>query len=192
MKKATFIIILPLFMFLAAWSPASACVGRTLTIGSLGSAEEKLLSQLLAVIINERTGTTVVVEQYGSQKALYDAASAGKVSIFVENTGRALQMLGKTMAGDEEAIYLAVKEDLAERFGLVVLKSFGKSNIENGHFIPVVPASILLDYPALPRVVNRLAGIAEDRDYQKSVSSVSSGGKANRIARDFLLKKRFI
>jgi osmoprotectant transport system substrate-binding protein len=193
MKKT----ILALMLILIFSVPALACVGRTLTIGSLDSADEKLLSHLLSVMINERTGTNVTVEHFASQQALYEAVKRGDVTIFPENTGRALQLLGRKAAGDEEAVYLTVKEELKSQFDLVSLNRFGRSLASPAgqphvYYMPVVAAGILVDYPALPRVINRLAGISEDKDYPGLISAVEAGGKPNRIARDFLKKKRLI
>jgi osmoprotectant transport system substrate-binding protein len=192
MKK----IFLLLLLILTFSAPAFACVGKTLNIGSLDGPDEKLLSHMLAVMINERTGTTVTVEYYNNQQDLYAAVKKGEVSIFTENTNRALQLLGKPVAGDEEAVYTTAKEELRNRFDLVSLSRFGRATAAHGHasyvYMPVVAAGVLIDYPALPRVINKLAGISEDRDYPGLISAMEAGGKPNRIARDFLKKKRFI
>jgi osmoprotectant transport system substrate-binding protein len=192
MKK----IFLLLVLGLTCSAPAFACVGKTLNIGSLDGADEKLLSHMLAVMINERTGTTVTVEYYNNQQDLYAAVKQGEVSIFTENTGRALQLLGKPVAGDEEAVYTTAKEELRNRFDLVSLSRFGRATAAPGHvshvYMPVVAAGVLLEYPALPRVINKLAGISEDRDYPGLIRAMEAGGKPNRIARDFLKKRRFI
>jgi osmoprotectant transport system substrate-binding protein len=183
------------FMILACSAPVLACVGKILTIGSLDGAEDKLFSHMLAVMINERTGTTVNVELFATHRDLYDAVEKGRVTIFAENPTRALRFLGKSPIGNEDAAHATVKEELKNRFNLVSLGTFGKPT-SCGHesciYIPVVAAGILSDYPALPRVINKLTGIAEDRDFPGLLSAMETGGKPNRLSRDFLKKKRYI
>lgn len=194
MKKVILLALTVLVMLFGTNS--FACVGKTLIIGSLTSPNEKLLAQMMAVIINERTGTTVNVEYFDSQKDLYEAIKNKKVNILSENTGRALQVLGMDPAGDADSIYSSVKKEYKEQLQLVMLKPFGQSPDSTGENrfmdVPIVDAAILIDYPALPRVLNKLAGITQKKNYSKLLASVESGDKPNQVARDFLKKKRFI
>ena len=191
------VIQLVLIMFLMLFGTNSfACVGKTLIIGSLTTPNDKLLAQMMAVIINERTGTTVNVEYFASQKELYDAVKDKKVNILSENTGRALGILGMEPAGDADSIYATVKKEYKDQLQLVMLKPFGRSPDSTGGNlymdVPIVDAGILIDYPALPRVLNKLAGITQKKNYSKLLASVEAGDKPTQVARDFLKKKRFI
>lgn len=194
MKKIILLVLAAFFMLFGANS--FACVGKTLIIGSLTTPNEKLLAQMMAVIINERTGTTVNVEYYDSQKELYEAVKKKEVNILSENTGRATQLLGVDVSGDADSIYSAVKKEYKDQLQLVMLKPFGMSPANSGNEaymdVPVIDSSILIDYPALPRVLNKLAGIIQKKNYSKLLASVESGDKPNQVARDFLKKKRFI
>ncbi len=173
-----------------------ACVGKTLVIGSLTSPNDRLLAQMMAVIINERTGTTVNVEYYDSQDKLYEAVKKKEVNILSENTGRAVRFLGLEVSGAADSIYATVKKEYKQQLKLVMLKPFGTSPVTSGNEayqdVPVIDADILVDYPALPRVLNKLAGIMQKRNYAKLIASVESGDKPNQVARDFLKKKRLI
>jgi len=194
MKKSALIFSI---VIIAAFSiKAFACVGRTLTIGSLQSENEKILSQMLSVIINERTGTTVNVEYFDTQQELYEAMKAGKVSILIENTDRALQLLGQAKDKNAQSSYQAVKDAYKEKFDFVLLDAFGESpaDSENKQYLyfPVIPGEILIDYPALPRVVNKLGGVLEDKAYGKLKGTVDAGDKPKSAAKDFLKKKRLI
>ncbi len=194
MKKVILLVLAAVFVLFGVNS--FACVGKTLIIGSLTTPNEKLLAQMMAVIINERTGTTVNVEYFESQKELYEAIKKKEVNILSENTGRAVQILSMDVSGDADSIYSAVKKEYKDQLQLVMLKPFGQSPDVAGENqfmdVPIVDSGILIDYPALPRVLNKLAGITQKKNYSKLVASVESGDKPNQVARDFLKKKRFI
>jgi len=194
MKKSALIL---LFLIITICSiKAFACVGRTITISSLKSHNEQILAQMLSVIINERTGTTVRVEYFDTQQELYDALKTGKVSILIENTDRALQMLQKTKDKNDRNNYLEVKKTYKQKFDFVLLDAFGQAPTDSENkqyfYFPVVTSEILIDYPALPRVVNKLAGILEDKSYGALIGFVESGDKPKSAAKDFLKKKKLI
>lgn len=194
MKKIGILLLSALLVFLAANS--FACVGKTLIIGTLKTPNENLLAQLMAVIITERTGTTVNVEFFDTQEQLQEAIKKREVNIYTENTGRALKQLGLKEEGDAKAIYTAAKEAYRNQLHLVMLKPFGELQgvVDNKPYlyVPVVAEGILVDYPALPRVINKLASVAEDNKFTKVLSGVESGDKPSKVARDFLKRKRFI
>jgi len=194
MKKAT-ILLLSMFLVLTG-SSSFACVGKTLTIGALTTPNDQLLAQMMAVIINERTGTTVNVVNFDDRNKLYEAIKKREVNIFTENTRRAVQQLGIEAAGDADAIYEEVKEKYKEQLHLVLLKPFGQSadDSEDSLFmdVPVIAEGILIDYPALPRVINKLAKIVKEKSYSRVLAAIESGDKPNQAARDYLKKKRII
>lgn len=194
MKKIVFLMLAAFFMLFSV--NAFACVGKTLIIGAVDSANDKLLAQMMAVIISERTGTTVNVKYFEDHKQLFEAVKKREINIFTENTGRALQLLEKEASSDKDLIYTVVKDEFKSQFHLVLLKPFGKLESDAGDQpfidVPIIAAGILIDYPALPRVINKLAGISQDKSYAKLLAAVESGDKPNQVARDFLKKKRYI
>ena len=194
MKKNLILVLTVFFMLFSA--NAFACVGKTLIIGAVDSPNDRLLAQLMSVIITERTGTTVNVQYFEDHTQLFEAVKKREINIFTENTGRALQLLEKEADSDKDLIYKVVKDEFKSQFHLVLLKPFGKgqSDAKDQPFIvvPIIASGVLIDYPALPRVLNKLSGIAEDKNYAKLLAAVESGDKPNQVARDFLKKKRFI
>ena len=194
MKKIVFLILTVCLVLFSANS--FACVGKTLIIGAVNSPNDRLLAQMMAVIITERTGTTVNVEYFDDHTQLFEAVKKREINIFTENTGRALQLLEKAADNDKELIYKVVKDEFKSQFHLVLLKPFGtvQSDAGDSSFVdvPVIASGILIDYPALPRVLNKLKGISQDKNYVKLLAAVESGDKPNQVARDFLKKKRFI
>ncbi|MDT8309780.1 MAG: glycine betaine ABC transporter substrate-binding protein [Bacteroidales bacterium] len=194
MKKFILLVLTVSLVLLSVNS--FACVGKTLIIGAVNSPNDRLLAQMMAVIINERTGTTVNVEYFEDHKQLFEAVKKREINIFTENTGRALQLIEKEAGSDDDMNYLTVKEEFKSQFHLVLLKPFGTLQSDTGAKsfmdVPVIASGILIDYPALPRVLNKLKGIAQDKGYVKLLAAVESGDKPNQVARDFLKKKRFI
>ena len=91
MKK----VLLLLALLSICLPAADACVGKTLYIGAVDSAEGQVLSAILVTIINERTGTTVNTRYYKNSRDLYDAVSANQVDMLIENTARAVRIINK-------------------------------------------------------------------------------------------------
>jgi osmoprotectant transport system substrate-binding protein len=176
-------------------SDADACVGKTLYIGVIDSAEGQVLSEILSAIVNERTGTTVNTRYYKSARELYDAISAKQVDMLIENTANALQVIGIQAEGDLQRTYETVKSVYEKDKGLVWFKPFGflkGVGPVHSHTAPVLKVETLNNYPALPRVVGKLAGTISDETYARLIRSVESGEKAKKVARDFLKSKKLI
>lgn len=176
--------------------PAGACVGRTLNIGALNAADELLLAEILSNIINERTGTTINVRSYQSAQELYEAVARKEVDITVENTSRAMQVLNRPEQADADKAYQAVRAAFDKEKGLVWLKPFGFQRTKSGggasHTAPLLRREVFGDFPALPRVIDKLGGLITDEAYAKMVKSVESGEKPRKAARDFLKAKKLI
>ena len=77
-----------------------------------------------------------------------------------------------------------------------MLKPFGfmkeAGGNERRYYSAVVTEDVLINFPALPRVINKLRGISDDRRFEKVIDSARSGGKMKRVARNFLKKKKLI
>ena len=194
MRKQLVLLLTAVLLVLSG--NAFACVGKTLVIGALSSPNDQLLAQMMAVMINERTGTTVNVVYFDDQQKLYAALDKKEINIISENTGRALQKIGKEVSGDANAVYTSVKEAYKSQLRLIMLKPFGKVDAAAGDKpyvdVAVIAEAILIDYPALPRVIEKLAGISQDKGFPQLLGAVEGGDKPNQVARDFLKKKRFI
>jgi osmoprotectant transport system substrate-binding protein len=189
--KKVLLILAVLFIGL---SEADACVGKTLYIGVVDSVEGRLLSEILSTIINERTGTTVKTRYYKNTRDLYDAIAAKQVDMLVENTTTALQIIDKPADSDLQRTYEAVKAIYEKNKGLIWFKPFGFLKGGGGHSYtaPVLKVEVLNNFPALPRVVGKLAGTINDEAYARLVKSVESGEKAKKVARDFLKSRKLI
>jgi osmoprotectant transport system substrate-binding protein len=192
MKKA--LIILALLVSVTV-PRAEACVGRILTIGSLDSPADRVFAEMLSVLINERTGTSVNVRVFRNAKELYAAIAAGEIGIFVENTDRTMTVLGRPIEQEAKKAYDLSKEEFRKRLNLVLLSPMGLVTVSGGHgayFAPVITLDVLENFPALPRVMNKLTGKVNDEEYAQLIRSSQAGDKARQAARDFLKARKLI
>ena len=193
MRKIPPFLLIVLLLFFS--NQSEACLGRNLNIGILNSTNERLLAELLSVLINERTGTTINIIVYKGSKEIYNAVKTEEINIIIENTNHAMGILGWTGEG-EKGNKDILKGEFRKKLNLISLRPFGFLPKEAGggnyHYFPVIAENILKDFPALPRVINKLSGVSNDENFQKLIKSVRSGRKAKRIVRDFLKKKKLI
>ncbi|OGW37072.1 MAG: hypothetical protein A2Y97_01680 [Nitrospirae bacterium RBG_13_39_12] len=194
MKKLSFFLLTAtLFIFIRQ---ADACVGRTLYIGTLNSPHEQLLSEMLSVLINGRTGTTVEIKYYKDIEELYSAIKKNEVGITIENTDRAMEILAMPKEENPEKAYNILKEAFRNNLNLVWLNPFGILPVSEGgkkyYYGPVITADVLANFPALPRVINKLSGVVNEETFLKLVKAVFSGEKPKKVARDFLKARKLI
>lgn len=194
MKKTITVLLAAIFLVFS--QHAESCVGKVLYIGILNSPDEQISAEMLSVFINERTGTTINIKYYKDSKELYSAIKKGEVAMLIENTDRAMEILGRKRPGDVKKAYDTAREEFKKKLNLVWLNPFasltgieGKSRC---YYSPVITADVLNNFPALPRLVNKLGGIMDDEIFARMIKNVKSGEKPRKIARDFLKAKRLI
>jgi glycine betaine/choline ABC-type transport system substrate-binding protein len=184
MKKIMYFLLI--FAILAVSHSSMACVGKTIHLG-ISMADEKLIAEMASLMISERTGSSVKIDFYKDSKALYEAVKQGKVNILMENTDRALVVLGKSK-GSAGMGADAIKSEYRKNFNLTWLNSFGAAP----QYAPVLTADTLANYPALPKLLNKLAGALSNDTYAKLLKSVESEDKTRKAAKDFLKGKKLI
>lgn len=191
--KFVYLLIMLLLLFSVR---SEACVGRILSIGIVDSVNEKLLAELISVLINERTGTTVNIKVFDDFGDIYDAVKKEEIGVVIENTDHAMSMLNMPKNEDEKKDYDISKAEFKEKLGLTMLKPFGfiagKEGEGENYYSAVVTEDVLINFPALPRVINKLKNISADKRFNKVLTSVRTGKKGKRAARDFLKKKKLI
>ena len=183
---------------LAGWRPATACVGKTLVVGALETPQQQVLAQLLAILIGERTGTTVKVVPAASHAAAHEALLRADLDMYVEYTGIGqVQLLGGAPIADQGALYKAVKERYNQELNLVWLEPFGFVDPRLApagtvaEAAPVVRKDTLKKYPALARLINKLGGVIDQATMQK-LEAAAGSGTAKDVARKFLKDNRLI
>jgi osmoprotectant transport system substrate-binding protein len=163
-----------------------ACVGKMIHLG-ISSPNERLMAEMASLMISERTGSSVQIEVYKDSRALYEAVKQGKVNVIMENTDRALEVLGKSKSAGSPGLD-SIKSEYRKTFNLTWLSPFGTVP----QYAPVLTADTLANYPALPKLLNKLAGALPNDTYAKLLKSVESDDKTKKVAKDFLKGKKLI
>ncbi len=181
-------------------SLAEACVGRTLNIAYKSYTEQHILAELLGILIEERTGTKVVLKEFEDTMEVHKAMESNEVQLYVEYTGVGLtEVLGMEPITDSKKLYKTVRAAYEKNFNFVWLKTFGfdSKNEENESVIsqgipcqaaPVVRLDTLKKYPALARLLNKLNNKMDNEIMDEMVSRVDSGKKIKLVAGEFLGK----
>jgi glycine betaine/choline ABC-type transport system substrate-binding protein len=193
--------ILVIFLFvMTSVSVSVGCVGRVLYVGALTSSADRLMSQLLVTLINERTGTNVQIRFFDDRDQLYDAMKltdeAERVDIIVEDTSQAMHLLKRQRLDDANQEYLMAKELYDKDLDIIWLNPFGfkKKSTEAAPAIsaPLLRRDVLTNFPLLPRILNKLAGTIDDETFNDLVEKIGSGDKPKNVAKDFLRTKKLI
>ena len=192
------LIVLLAVCFLIFTGNAFACVGKTLVVGTTGSVQQDLMAQMLSLLIQERTGTTVKVVKLDSNQAAHEALLKADLDMYVEYTGVGqVQILQKEAIADASALYKAVKATYNEELNLVWLKPFGFENSSVGpagvaaEAAPVVRKDTLKKFPALARLINKLGGRIDAASIS-NLEAAAKGGDSKKVAREFLRQNRLI
>lgn len=173
-------------------SPLNACVGKTLHIGITDSPNEQLLAELASQLITERTGTTVKIEIFKGQKELYSSVKQGEVALLIENTDRAMDMIGKPRGTSPKAAFETAKAEYRKSLNLIWLEPFGANQGGGSQlYVPVISNEILGSLPALPKLLQKLSGITNDSGYQRLLKA-NGGEKQKKAAKAFLKSKKLI
>jgi osmoprotectant transport system substrate-binding protein len=121
-----------LFPFILAVTLLTSCSPpkSQIVIGSKFFTEQVVLAELLAQHIEARTGIHVERKtNLGGTLLVHKAMQAGKVDLYVEYTGTALNaVLNESPTGDSAAVYQRVKQLYAQRFNFAVTQPLGFEN----------------------------------------------------------------
>ena len=182
-QKITLLFAGCMILLYAFALPAQSCVGRILTLSIDDTVEQKVIGQLLATYITERTGTTVNLTTVLDVKASEDLIVACKADIFLNyiNVGMAGMEDADTAAGTQES-YSLVKQYYLEKNNMVWLKPLGyKGPLQNAAgstslAVPVTTKDVLDRFPVLDRVINKLSGRVDDRTMQQLMQKAETDG----------------
>jgi osmoprotectant transport system substrate-binding protein len=196
--RVFFLSLLLTPLLLTAPPPSGACVGKTILVGALDTPQQQLLANMLAILVGERTGTTVKVVPAASHAAAHEALLKADLDMYVEYTGIGqVQILGAAPVADQAALYKAVKERYNQELNLIWLDPFGFADPKLApagtvaEAAPVVRKDTLKKFPALARLINKLGGTIDLATMQKLEAAVK-GDNAKDVARKFLKENRLI
>lgn len=200
MKRFPFLFLLLMLTLLplVAPVPASACVGKSLLIGSSGTLQQDLLAEIISILISERTGTTVKVVRLTSPAAAREAQQKADLDVTVEYTGAVqLEVLKGAQITDPEQLFEAVKTRYNEELNLVWLSPFGFNEPRAvttqipAQAAPVVRKDTLKKFPALARLISKLGGTIDAATMQR-LEAAAGKGNVHEVARGFLKTNRLI
>lgn len=182
-------LVLAVILILTVASGTSlSCVGKTLYMGVTPNQNEMLLAEMISVLVNERTGTTVKILQYKDARGLYKAVNKGEVGLIIENTERAAGIVGKGKDATGRAAYEAMKSEYRKSMNLIWLDPVGGTSVT----APVISVETVSNLPALPKLINKLSNIFNEETYAKVVKSARPDQQPKKVARDFLKSKKLI
>jgi len=198
MKTTILPLLLLLWVSLVLPGQTTACVGKTLVIGSTGTLQQEVLAELLAVLIAERTGTTVKVVQFKSVGEAHQALLQADLDMVVGYTGVSqVEILHGPAIADRAQLYEAVKGAFNQDLNLVWLQPLGFDEPRvapqgaTAEAAPVVRKDTLKKFPALARLINKLGGKV-DADAMLAMERQAAEQPPKQVAREFLKQNRLI
>jgi osmoprotectant transport system substrate-binding protein len=200
MKKITAAAVILLAVCgLVAWPAVmEACVGKTLYLGRLPGQRQEILSELFVWLVTERTGTTIEVKSFSNSRSSHSALEEAEIDVYLEETLVALtDILGRADSPDDDtAARQLVRAQYAERFNLVWLEPWGpEGSVGKGSgaskVAPVVRKDTLKKFPALSRLVNKMAGVVDDAAMERLLEE-SSREPVRDVTKRFLKQKKLI
>jgi glycine betaine/choline ABC-type transport system substrate-binding protein len=181
--------------------PAHACVGRTLFIGHFDSPDQVMVANLLAVFIDERTGTTVKLTRFATRDEAFEAMKTDKISIYSDYSGVVLRKWGgEAPVQDEEKNFARIKEILNKKFNVVWLEPFGydryftekgKAGDKPGPAGLMLCKDALSKFPALPKLLGKLRGVL-DNETMAALVKEAGASDPKTVARKFLKTRKLI
>jgi osmoprotectant transport system substrate-binding protein len=185
------------FALLVAWPAAmDACVGKTLFLGRLPGREQEILAELFVWLVSERTGTSIEIKSFPDSRATHSALEKAEIDVYLEETAVALsEILGEKVPADDGLARQTVKEEYRKRYNFVWLEPWGLEadyGADGGSKIaPVVRRDTLKKFPALSRLVNKMASVVDNSVMERLVSD-SSSRSVKEVTKSFLKEKKLI
>jgi osmoprotectant transport system substrate-binding protein len=181
---------------------ANACVGKTLQVGVVARSEEKMLTSLLSIMVNERTGTSIKVREFPTFRECFTALEKNDIDVAVVFMGQgAAEILGQ---GGEfpPTIPEEIKNAFNQRFNLIWLEPWGltdqgrhlkdrQGQVVTTQVAPLVRKETLKEFPALARLINKMAGRL-DGERMQALLKKADGGRADAAAREYLKAEKLI
>lgn len=180
---------------------AEACVGRTLYIGYFDAPDQLLVANILAVFIDERTGTTVTLRRFANRDEAFEAVRKDKVSLYTDYSSIVLsRFAGEKPDSDDGRNLARLKEVLNRSHNVVWLEPFGynryyagngKSGEKPGQAGLMLCKDALAKFPALPKLLAKLKGVL-DNATMESLLREAERSDPKAVARRFLKSRKLI
>jgi osmoprotectant transport system substrate-binding protein len=180
---------------------AEACVGRTIYVGYFNAPEQVMVANILAVFIDERTGTTVKLTRFDGRDAAFEAVRQDKISLYADYSSIVLgKFAGERPTPDEEMNFARLKEVLNRKYNVVWLESLGydryfpdkgKAVEKPGQAGMMLCKEALSKFPALPKLLAKLKGMLDNATMESLLREAESS-EPKAVARRFLKSRKLI
>lgn len=201
-EKISLVLVGSALLLLALASPGYSCVGRVLTVSVNDSIEQKLMGQMLATYITERTGTTVNMTSALDIQQSEEQIKECKADIFINYINAGLNGIeGADKNGAQEKNYSLVKQYYVDKYNMVWLKPFGykgpimtdsgqnESNVSLA--VPVTTRDVLNRFPVLDRVINKLSGRIDEKTLEQLIQKTQTE-EIPTVVKNFLADQNLI
>ena len=146
------------------------CIGRLLSLGITGNEDQKVMAEILSVLISESTGTKVNIIEFHTLEECREAMKKEELDLYVDYVYSGLISINSETIQDENSgkAYSRAKHLFAQKFSFIWLKPFGYDNPkalpENAkgtkntpnQAVCVARKKVLNRFPILPRLINKL------------------------------------
>jgi osmoprotectant transport system substrate-binding protein len=202
MKKNVLVLVASLISFLVLTSAGHACVGRELTVATSDSPDQLIIGQMLAVLITERTGTTVNIVELGNVEQCEESVRKGDAQLYISYVDIAWASTGHAgKVGDSRRTYTLVSQFYLDTFDMVWLRPFGfrgpltaeeSGNKRHGSLAaPITTTDVLKKFPVLDRVINKLAGRIDNETIEE-LRRKTEKQPVEEVVRTFLKNQKLI
>lgn len=207
MRKAMTALLIAL---LAAAGSGSglACVGRTIVVGYYDTPDQVMVANILAVFIDERTGTTVRLSRFENRDEAFAAIRSDRISLLADYAGIVLSRFGgETPGPDREKNVSRVREVLNRKYNVLWLEPFGYDRVfspeargnpsrdgagpDPGGAGLMLCKDSLSRFPALPRLLGKLKGMLDNGTMEELLRE-SARSDPKSVARKFLKSRKLI
>jgi len=179
-----------------------SCVGRILTLAITHDPDQETMGKVLAIFINERTGTTVEVKYGSDLKECQAMVKKGDVNLFINYLAYGAQESRvSNEAANSQEMYSLVKEYYLHKYQMVWLRPFGYKGPVSGKTeaasespslaVTVTTRKVLDRFPILDRVINKLSGKIDDRAMSELIRE-SENGTNEAVVKKFLKDRNLI
>ena len=200
--KKFFIIVSGLILLHLLATPLLACKGRVLNLAVGNSPDQLIMGQMLSILINERTGTTVEIVQLEDIKAAHEAVLHGLAEIYITYLGMAQAGTEGPNALDEpQKAYVLARKSYNEKFDMIWLRPFGfqgplpqvapSEKVDRTIAAPITTKEVVKKFPILDRLINKLAGRVDNKTMEE-LRKKSENQDVEITVREFLTSHKLI
>jgi len=155
-----------------------ACIGKKgVELGYVGKVEEKIISEILAVYISERTGYEVKLHEFPSYKGMMAAVRGGKTALAIGYLSYKLNgfVTPDSIEMSEMKVYQNLRNKFIKADNLILLpplKEYVNSNIVLGPNNPaiIIKEKVSVKYPVLCRLLRNLSHRIKYSEIKKLMS----------------------